>query len=374
MPVLGGSSYVLAHSLQKRRIVLVEHDRAIERSVVQALMRSFPDIDVYGTLDPDEALALLKDDHSRLLIADVRARGTDPIALASAARKHRPSLPVIVIGSTPSEGMLRRARSLGSVAWLERPPRPERLVGLVERLLVVPAGFNGELAVDGLPELVQLLCAAGTSGALHIDHGEERGSIAFEHGSIVDARIGPLAGVLAFRRMMKWTGGVFALDRSARAPQRSIDIPAIQLLLESARMIDEEPREERPAGDADEIYGERRGSEVRLRAVSSSSFPPLPAPASTDDAVRVVAPTQVATPAAPGIFDRGAAPGAELGAAWTTPAQQAADRFERGMKLAQEKRYEEALCEWEAAAALAPENRTYQFNLRRLRELALRRS
>ena len=76
---------MLAHSLQKRRIVLVEHDRAIERSVVQALVRSFPDIDVYGTLDPDEALMLLKDDHARLLIADMRARGVDPIALASAA-------------------------------------------------------------------------------------------------------------------------------------------------------------------------------------------------------------------------------------------------------------------------------------------------
>ncbi len=316
---------------------------------------------------------LLKDDHSRLLIADVRARGTDPIALASAARKHRPSLPVIVIGSTPSEGMLRRARSLGGVAWVERPPRPERLVGLVERLLVVPAGFNGELAVDGLPELVQLLCAAGTSGALHIDHGEERGSIWFERGAVVDARIGAAAGIPVFRRMMKWTGGLFALDRGARAAQRSIEIPAIQLLLDCARIVDEEQQLlAPPATEGDDLYSERRGSEVRLRAVSPSSAPRHD-PEHAPEPVRVVAPTTVAATPAPGIFDRDAAPAAANGATWTTPLQQAAQCFERGMKLAQDKQYTEALREWEAAAALAPENRTYQFNLRRLRDLAQRR-
>jgi hypothetical protein len=265
------------------------------------------------------------------------------------------------------------------------------LIGLVERLLLVPTGFSGELAVDELTELVQLLCAAATTGVLRIDHGEERGAIAFERGAIVDAEIGGSHGVAQFHRMLKWTGGVFALDRVARAEQRSIHMPTMQLLLEGVRLLDEAAVPERMV----------RGSEVRLRAVGSSSKPPpLPAaalaprsgsappirsagpprPPSTSRPPEFVrlpmpAPQPAGATHAPsdGASSNGAGSIAGVADGWATPQQRAAESFELGMQLAQEKRYEEALDEWERAVELAPDNRTYQFNLRRLRELAERR-
>jgi hypothetical protein len=53
---------------------------------------------------------------------------------------------------------------------------------------------------------------------------------------------------------------------------------------------------------------------------------------------------------------------------WLTPQQRAAESFQRGMELVRDKRYEDALREWERAAALDPDTRIYQVNLRRLRE------
>jgi CheY-like chemotaxis protein len=388
--------FVLAHSLHQRRIVLVEDDHAIEHNVAAALLSSFPDVELFGTKDAVEALRLLDDERTRLLIADVQAHGLDALALVAAARQRRPSLPVIVMGSQPSEALRSQARALGAASWLEKPPPLERLIGLVERLLLVPTGFSGEVAVDELTELVQLLCAAGTSGVLRIDHGEERGTIGFERGAIVDAEISGVHGVPQFQRMLKWTGGVFALDRNARASQRSISVPTMQLLLEGVRLLDEAAAPER----------QTRGSEVRLRAVGppakmpskpppvppeaklarSSSAPPIrsanpPRPTSGSrppDVVRlsIPAPEPAGVVNVPGTGSgNGIGTGNGHGAAerWITPQQRAAESFERGMQLAQEKRYDEALDEWERAAALVPDNRTYQFNLRRLRELAERR-
>ena len=393
---------MLAHSLQQRRVVLVEDDRSIERSVAGALLSSFPDLELCGTKDAEEALALIDDDRTRLLIADVNAHGIDALALLAAARQRRPGVSVIVIGNSPSDALRSQARALGAASWLEKPPRIERLIGLVERLLLVPTGFSGELAVDELTELLQLLCAAATTGVLRIDHGEERGAIAFERGAIVHAEIGTLQGVSAFQRMLKWTGGVFALDRGARPVPRSITVPTMQLLLEGVRLLDEEHAPERRV----------RGSEVRLRAVGSSKPPPVPAAArerrsGSAPPIRSAAPSRAPSASRPPEFVRlptmpppqpaGAlntqdsgvhthALGGESAAAtgdgvtrddaadrWITPLQRAAESFERGMQLAQEKRYDEALDEWERAAELAPDNKTYQFNLRRLRELAERR-
>jgi CheY-like chemotaxis protein len=183
---------------QKRRIVLVEDEQAGERSVAPTLARSFPDVDLCGVRDADEALRVLDDAHSRLLIADVQAHAFDAIALAASERKRPPAVPVIAMSTAPFRVWRERASALGAAAWLEKPLQHDRLVGLVERLLVAPSGFNGEIAVDGLPELVQLLCMANTSGALHIDHGAERGTIWFERGAIVHALIGRAAGVRSF--------------------------------------------------------------------------------------------------------------------------------------------------------------------------------
>jgi len=397
---------VLAHSLQQRRIVLVEDDQSIERSVAGALRSSFPDLELCGTEDPVVALQLLDDERTRLLIADVQARGIDVLALVAAARQRRPSLAVIVIGNHPSDALRSQARALGAASWLEKPPQVERLIGLVERLLLAPTGFSGELAVDELTELVQLLCAAATTGVLHIDHGEERGSVAFERGGIIDAEIGGAHGVGPFHRMLKWTGGVFALDRNARAAQRSIHVPTMQLLLEGVRLLDEEAFPEKQV----------RGSEVRLRAVGSTSKPPpLPPaalaarsgsappirsagaprpPSSTLPPEFVRLPIPAPQPAglasmpsngttgngsshhgasSNGSSSNGSSGNGSAADRWTTPQQRALESFERGMQLAQDKRYDEALNEWERATELAPDNRTYQFNLRRLRELAERR-
>ncbi len=50
----------------------------------------------------------------------------------------------------------------------------------------------------------------------------------------------------------------------------------------------------------------------------------------------------------------------------------AAEHFERGLEAVHEKRYRDALPEWERAVSIEPDNRTYQHNLKRLCELLSR--
>jgi hypothetical protein len=189
---------------------------------------------------------------------------------------------------------------------------------------------------------------------------------------------------------------VFALDRGAHA-QRTIQVPTMQLLLEGVRRLDEQSAPDRQG----------RGSEIRLRAVGSSgngsapalrggaskpppvpdaarkrsSAPPIrsagppPAISASDLHARTLRPPElVRLPVPPPAAGNGRALPAEQAATEPTPEQRAAEGFERGMQLTQEKRYDEALCEWERAVLLAPDDRKYQFNLRRLRELVARRT
>jgi CheY-like chemotaxis protein len=337
---------MIAQHAKHPRIVLVEDDEALQRHVATALRRSFAGLDIRGTMDADEALHWAEDERCCLLITDAQTRQLDGIAVATSARKRRPTLPVIVLSNPACDA--EHVTKIADAAWLEKPPPLDRLVLLVERMLSLPIGFTGELTVEGLPDLVQLLSMVHTSGALHIEHGGEQGSIWFERGAIVDAAVGKLRGSASFHRILRWEGGRFAIDRQARADERSIQLPTMQLLLESMCLLDQDrgilpltgPMKAvlaAPPANGN-IQRSNSPSHVRLRSVDTESRPEPPPPAGH-------------------------------GASWATPQQQAAERFQRGLELAQAKRYDDAMDEWEAACQLDPEQRVYQVNLRRLREV-----
>jgi len=339
---------MIAQQVKHPRIVLVEDDEALQRHVAVALRRSFADLDISGTKDAAEALHWAEDERCCLLITDAQTRQLDGIAVATNARKRRPTLPVIVMSNPPCN--VDDVASLVDAAWLEKPPRIDRLVVLVERMLSRPLGFTGKLTVDGLPDLVQLLSMIHATGALEVEHKSEHGRIWFERGAIVDSTLGELQGRASFHQILRWEGGRFSMDRQGRASQRTIQLPTMQLLLESMCQLDQDragaPAIPPPAAlvpsDANRaIHRSNSPSHIRLKTVDAELRPEPPPPAGH-------------------------------AVAWATPQQQAAERFQRGLELAQAKQYAEAMAEWEAACQLDPEQRVYQVNLKRLREVQLR--
>lgn len=349
---------MLAQPTQQRRVVLVDDDEICSRHVAAALRRSFTDLDVQLTKDRDEALTLLADESSRLLITDAQTRHVDGLAVATSARERRPELPVIVLSNPPAKP--RRIPRLGEAAWLEKPPKTDRLIGLVGRLLETPAGFTGELTIEGLPDLVQLLSMTHACGALHVRCAQRRGCLWFEEGAIVDANLDALKGADAVYEVLGWRGGTFALDRAARPAQHSIKLSVTQLLLESMCRQDHE----RAGMDRDSVPQEVAAFDgvngVPVDGIEAG--PGRRAPSY----FRLRLP-EVLTPAA------AAAPG------WDEPAktgkpvpQRAAQSFQRGLEHVRGKEYDAAVLEWERAIELDPDNKLYRSNLRRLRELMSR--
>lgn len=331
---------MLAQQTTKSRIVLVEDDGVLQHHVALALQRSFQDYDVRLTQDPAEALDWLADEHSHLLITDAQTRHVDGLAVATSAQSRRPGLPVIVLSDPPCNR--ERTSQLLATAWIEKPPKLERLIGLVKRVLSERKGWMGEIAISGLPDLVQLLCMATTSGALQVQSGALRGSLWFERGAVVDAKLGALRGVEGFHALMRLPTGTFSLQRDVKPSQRTIELSATQLLLEAMCRIDQEraglPPDRTPNPNQAAPH-KRSVSHIRLASQASNQNAERadPTPAATDR--------------------------------WSTPAQRAAECFERGLEQVRNKNYAQALAEWERANELDPDNHTYQVNLRRVRDL-----
>lgn len=192
--------------------------------------------------DGESGLARLHAEPADLLIADVRMPGMSGIDLVLSARQLYPDLPVIVMTAFKSSD-IGRLENGPFTALLEKPFEFERLRELVEHALAPQVmGFSGAVSVQTLPDVVQLYVLLASTGLLTVRHHSGEGHLYFEQGTIAHATTAARRGDDAFYEIMMWNGGQFGMRMGISPPERSVVSNWQELLMESARRIDEARR------------------------------------------------------------------------------------------------------------------------------------
>jgi len=91
----------------------------------------------------------------------------------------------------------------------------------------------GNLKEMPLPSLIETNCRALQSARLHLSHRDQEGEVYFRDGQVVHAATGSTRGEPALWQLMQWAEGTFVLENEIPSPERSIDRPWSDLLLEA---------------------------------------------------------------------------------------------------------------------------------------------
>ena len=101
-------------------------------------------------------------------------------------------------------------------------------------------GFSGTLRQVGLTDIIQIECLRRSSCILEIHTPQAKGEIYIESGVILHAVAGAVSGQKALHRLLSLNNGEFHLHPFRRPLERTIQGSWECLLLESARVRDEE--------------------------------------------------------------------------------------------------------------------------------------
>ncbi len=195
----------------------------------------------------DDALAILGEDDTDLVVSELDLAPGDGLALLGEARKAAwgKDLPWVVYTRRQERSLAQKAFDLGVLDFVNKPANAELLVAKVRAMLDQRAtprtsrGVSGQLRELGLPDMVQVLFHGRKSGSLRIRAPGGSGEIHFADGNVVNALWGELRGDEAFFEMLKLEDGEFGLDPSFRAETRVIHQSSEALLLEGMRRLDE---------------------------------------------------------------------------------------------------------------------------------------
>jgi hypothetical protein len=105
--------------------------------------------------------------------------------------------------------------------------------------------LQGNLEDFDLTDVLQLIHLGKKDGALEIETEGDRGEIYFERGKVLYAKTKHKMGEDSIHQILRWSKGKFSFSPEKTAPERKMDIPIQNLILDAAKQIDEWKRLEK---------------------------------------------------------------------------------------------------------------------------------
>jgi hypothetical protein len=99
--------------------------------------------------------------------------------------------------------------------------------------------LTGHLSDLSLSELIEFFCNQRKTGCLNVLYPQGHGNFYLQSGSVVDAKIGVLRGIDAVYFALTLPNAAFEFKGSDETPERTINQPWTQVVLEGLRRLDE---------------------------------------------------------------------------------------------------------------------------------------
>jgi CheY-like chemotaxis protein len=198
-----------------------------------------------------------------LVVSDTKLPDISGFELCQRIRSDNRTRNAVVVFLTEEAGSESKIAGINAGAddFLTKPVLVKEIVSRVKTLLEKrrtdslarrerPGNLSGTLSNMGVVDLLQVMEAGKKSGIVHLSsdpiksggfvtEGEERGTIFFRDGEVIDAKLGHIAGLEAVYRMLLWDDGVFEIEFKNIAREDAIQTTTQAILLEGMRRVDE---------------------------------------------------------------------------------------------------------------------------------------
>ena len=201
--------------------------------------------EIHRASTADQALAALKQNAIDLVVLDIGMPVLDGVQLLNLIHRRYPDVKKAILTGSASATARAACLANGAELFIQKPLSTDGMKAVFTTLneLITWAqrkGFSGMLRQVGLQDVIQIECLGRNSSILEVRNQRMQGQIYIEAGTIVHAAVGTLVGEKAFYRLLSLTGGEFHLQPFKPPPGRTVHGQWEFLLMEAARIHDEE--------------------------------------------------------------------------------------------------------------------------------------
>jgi len=230
----------------RRRILIA--DPAYSPDTALALRLLNDGYEVIGASDARQAAKIIFESGADLVISEVNLPHIDGLRFCKALRDNSATahLPFFFVAQEEGERMATQCLEAGADDFFKKPPDLEMLSIKIRNILALKSsrgtkkGISGTLKDMSFTDIIQSLTTGDKDVEIRLHSGNKKGMIYIQQGEVIYAQAQDAEGQDAFYRMMTWTEGDFEIMACANLPARNVFESAMSLLMEGARMADDE--------------------------------------------------------------------------------------------------------------------------------------
>jgi CheY-like chemotaxis protein len=178
----------------------------------------------------------------------VNLPGTDGLQFCRALRENSASarLPFFFLADEEGERIATQCLEAGADDFFKKPPDLEMMSIKIRNLIALKStrgtrsGISGTLKDMSFTDIIQSLTTGDKDVEIRLQSGNQKGVIYLQQGEVIYAKAQGAEGQDAFYRMMTWQDGEFEITACHAIPPRNIYESAMSLLMEGARIADDE--------------------------------------------------------------------------------------------------------------------------------------
>jgi len=280
---IGPTNGTPSNGAKKHQVLLVDDSMAFLETAGE-MFETFAngEWEIYKACGADQALSTLQQRQIEIAVLDIDMPMLDGVQLLGMLHRRHPEVKKVMLTGRGSETQRTHCLSSGAELFLEKPITRDGIRSVFNMLndLITwnqREGFAGTLQQVGLMDVIQIECLRRSSCVLEIRAPQMQGEIYIESGSIIHAMTGGLLGEKALQRLLSLNNGQFQLYPYRQPSERTIQGPWEWLLMEAARLRDEEKSAR--AGDKT-VFVTR--SEIQKKAATELDTQQLPKPESLE--------------------------------------------------------------------------------------------
>ncbi len=218
--------------------VLIVDDDAVTRGLLSRVLKAHSDyFEVTTAKDGKEAVAVIQQKKTDLIITDLQMPEMDGFALMAFINQYHSEIPVFVMTAFGGTDVKSKVEAIGSIKYFEKPLNIDIITECI--LEELNASAEGRLQGISLTSFLQLIEMENKTCTLTVRMNERSGMLYFFKGEMMAAEAMDLSKDAAAYEMLCWERVIIQIDNVCKKKKKEIDQPLMNLLMEGLRLKDE---------------------------------------------------------------------------------------------------------------------------------------
>ncbi len=247
-----------------KNVLIVDDEDSFLLSLTDMFKDCGGKFDILTAGDGKQAIKILEKENVSLVVTDLKMPELDGFGLLSHMSKTTPNTPVIVMTAFGTPDMEDQILDMGAFQYIEKPIEFDLLLTKINEGLT--AGTTGHVAGISTASFLQLLEMERKTCTLTIQSEGRRGNLYFKQGELINATTDEHEGQDAAFHIIGWDNVEIDILNMCRKRKKVIDVPMGYILIESARLKDEQDNPQ----DAEQESGSPSTSEPTTPSIEQT--------------------------------------------------------------------------------------------------------